>query len=43
MSHGELTPNAGYDVARQPSGGGVQITVRPGSGAKSDEGGVLVF
>ena len=38
-----LAPGAGYDVARQPGGGGVQITIRPGSAVKADEGGVLAF
>jgi hypothetical protein len=38
-----LAPGAGYDVARQPGAGGVQITVRPGSAMRADDGGVLVF
>jgi hypothetical protein len=38
-----LSPGGGYEVGRQPAGGGVQITVRPGAALKADEGGVLVF
>lgn len=38
-----LGPGAGYEVARQASGGTVQITVKPGAALKADEGGVLVF
>jgi hypothetical protein len=38
-----LKPGAGYEVARQPAGGGEQITVKPGSAMKADEGGVLAF
>jgi hypothetical protein len=38
-----LAPNAGYDVVRKPAGGGEEVTVRPGSAAKADEGGVLAF
>lgn len=38
-----LAPNAGYDVVRKPGGGGDEVTIRPGSGARADEGGVLAF
>ncbi|KYF62983.1 hypothetical protein [Sorangium cellulosum] len=38
-----LTPGASYDVSKKPGGGGDEITIRPGSATKADEGGVLSF
>jgi hypothetical protein len=38
-----LTPNAGYKVTTQPSGGTVNITVASGGDQKADAGGVLVI
>jgi hypothetical protein len=38
-----LAPGAGYDVTRKRSGGGEDITIRPGTSVKADEGGVVAF
>jgi hypothetical protein len=38
-----LSPGASYDVIRKPAAGGDEITIRSGSTAKADEGGVLAF
>ncbi|WP_437678039.1 hypothetical protein [Sorangium sp. So ce131] len=40
-----LAPGASYDVIKKAAGGGgaEEITIRPGSAAKADEGGVLSF
>lgn len=38
-----LTPGAGYDAEVTNAGGGVQVSVKPGSAFKADGGGVLVL
>lgn len=38
-----LTPNAGYDTEVKNTGGSVQVSVKPGSQYKADDGGVLVL
>ena len=38
-----LAPNAGYDAEVKNAGGSVQVSVKPGSKYKADDGGVLVL
>ncbi len=38
-----LTPNAGYDVQLERTGGGTVVSIQPGAALQADEGGVLVI